>query len=189
MDNVISVAAMEAAKIRRENRMKNIDASNSFTTGAGSGGSLALQEAKPAADSVEAVSAPKRTRQASTVASTVASKAQSSPIAATSLCVTRPTYLLTEDMVKVVLQMNLKELEFVADAMQVPIYTDEIFWRSQSPDDDASAKKKTTFQLKSELIRYTGTSDAPTFEPTSNTFEFPNLTIQDFQQPAALTSA
>ena len=43
--------------------------------------------------------------------------------------------------------------------------------------------------LRIDVIRFCGSSDAPTWEPDTPNFEFPNLVKQDFQVPATLSSA
>ena len=186
MVDTVSEAAIEAAKQRKEQRLKNLNAAQHFNEGELSKKPVEKTTISPVGAGVGV----KRTRSTevsvpAAVPAVVPSTALAAAPAAAAVApaplgptVDKPMFMLTDDMVKAVVNMNLKALKLLATALKIDC---------NDPDD--ASKKKSGPQLKSELIRYTGSSDPPTFDSANDTFEFPNLSAQDFRQPVAPASA
>ena len=187
MVDTVSDAAIQAAKQRKEQRLKNQNAAQHFNEGELSDKPVETTAVSPAVSPVGASVGTKRSRAAkevSVVAVVPSTALATAPAAAAAApaplgpSVDKPMFLLTDDMVKAVVNMNLKTLKLVATALNIDC---------NDPDD--ASKEKSGPLLKSDIIRYTGSSDPPTFDLANDTFEFPNLSAQDFRQPVAPASA
>ena len=190
MVDTVSDAAIQAAKQRKEQRLKNQNAAQHFNEGELSNKPVETTAVSPAVSPVGAGVGVKRTRSTevsvpAAVPAAVPSTALAVAPAAAAVApaplvptIDKPMFMLTDDMVKAVVNMNLKALKLLATALKIDC---------NDPDD--ASKEKSGPQLKSDLIRYTGSSDPPTFDSANDTFEFPNLSAQDFRQPVAPASA